>query len=191
MHLTLLAVLILLLGGFEIWYATKDHSEKSLNLGQMSALIRLGDNPSPSQLIQWDIPLEPKEGQPQTHIHVALRIFWNGAAWPAPAGLGVNNEGQRLALHTHDSDAVVHIHRPRGHQPFTLEQILNVWGLPIRSGTLNKQEIHVWKNGKLWLDWQNGQLNDKDDIVIQIGPAQGKVPLNKFDWSQIPLRNSR
>lgn len=192
LYLTLGTLIILIIGGLEIsQLANPDRSNQQTSLAQMTRIMELQHNPTAKQLKAWGVPLEPKEAKDQRHTHAAVRVYWNGAAWPIPKGFGVSADGKSLAMHTHTADGVVHFHLPTGYKPFTLRQILQVWGLPVRGQKIDGQPITVWKNGLVCRDGLDQAVPDKADLVIEIGKPSSKVPLRPFDWSTIPLRSSR
>ena len=189
-YITIATLVIIVLCGIMIAGFDGPSSPGQPNLAQMSQIMELHGNPTRSQLSTWNIPLEPAAGQPEQHTHAALRIYWNGAAWPAPAGLGISADGKKLALHTHAADAVVHFHKPPGHQPFTLRQILEVWGLPLKDDLFNGQPLVVWKNARIWTNGLDAAIPNKADLVVEIGASSKRDPLLAFDWKKIPLNSS-
>jgi hypothetical protein len=127
------------------------------------------------------IPLEP--GAKQRHTHVAVRLSAAGSWWAAPNGLGINSDGKALAIHTHDLTAVVHLHQPLAHKPFTLRDILALWQLPVKGDTILGSSYKVFVNGR---PASIGQpLHDRDDIIIQLS---GGPELSDFDWQAVPLK---
>jgi len=127
------------------------------------------------------IPLEP--GAKQRHIHVALRLSAAGSWWAAPNGLGINSDGKALAIHTHDLTAVVHLHQPLSHKPFTLRDILALWRLPVKGDTILGSSYKILINGQPASIDQ--PLYDRDDIIIQLS---GGPELPAFDWQAVPLK---
>jgi hypothetical protein len=174
--------------GFAVYTFTGQDAKRTMDAGNISQIIQLGALPSLQQAAEWDIPVEPQQGQPATHTHIALRLYWDGAAWPVPNRLGYASSGQSLAIHTHASDAVVHFHLPAGHKPFILKQVVQLWGLPLSQGKIEGRTITVWKNGKVWPNGLNQPLPDKADIIIEVGKVSAQSPLKPFRWSLIPLR---
>lgn len=193
-HLTGAVLVVIILGGFLIWGAARgSHSNNSqqIQLEQISRLANRVISPSPKQAYLWNIPPEPKQAKGQQHTHAAVRLFWQGAAWPVPRGLGIDSRGRKLAIHTHAQDGVVHLHRPLRHARFNLQQIIWLWGLPVSkdSHDLAGQPLRVWKNGKVWREWKNQKLDDKDDIILQVGEPSRQTPLSPFPWNSIPLQD--
>ena len=189
-YLTLFALLACILVGCAIYSLANSPGRQTLDAGQISQIVQLGTPPSLGQAQAWGIPAEPQKGQREKHTHLALRIYWDGASWPVPQRLGYASNGQPLAIHTHAADAVVHLHLPDGTKPFTLRQVLELWGLPLQGNQIRGEDLWIWKNGKPWNNGLNQPIPDKADVVIEIDSRSKKVPLRKFDWSLIPLRSS-
>lgn len=187
-HLVIVTFLVCFLGGTVIYLMVP--KQQTMDAAAISRMVQLGPAPSLQLAREWDIPTEPQKNKRQTHTHVALRIYWSGAAWPVPRGLGYAQSGQALALHTHAADGVVHIHLPAGHKPFTLRQVLLLWGLPLKSNQIDGQTITIWSNGKKLKGGLDQPLTNRADIIIEVGTPSPKAPLPAFRWSQIPLRSS-
>lgn len=145
--------------------------DKALSLRQDQVSVRAA---------KASVPVEPKKDQ--SHIHVAVRIAGVGTLWLAPENLGLTERGQELAIHTHDATGVVHLHRPRGVRPFTLSQVMAVWGVPLTGRAIAGFPARILVNGR-----QQGpsyQLKDRDDVIIEI---EDPSRLPKFDWDAVPL----
>ncbi len=66
-----------------------------------------------------------------THIHTQLEVKVNGGAMDLPAGIGIDEDAGRIAaLHSHDTDGLIHVESPQKNAKYTLDQFLTVWGMP-------------------------------------------------------------
>ena len=157
---TVMTLFACILVGSAVYFLTNKQTHNAQDAGTITQLVHLGTPPSLQQAQAWDIPVEPQKGQREKHTHLALRIYWDGASWPVPARLGYAQNGQTLAIHTHAADGVVHLHLPAGHKPFTLQQILDLWGLKT-----DGMSITVWKDGHAWQDGLGQPIPDLADIV--------------------------
>src|SRR5689334_10232955 len=78
--------------------------------------------PAPASAPPWPAPKDPVDGlwraglrdyvreHYDTHIHVHLSVFVDGASVPVPAGLGIAPDKSYIApLHTHLDNGVIHL----------------------------------------------------------------------------------
>ena len=135
------------------------------------------------------VPASPQPSDTEVHTHAAVRILaQDGAMYQPPLGLGISDRGAQLSIHTHDQTGVAHMHQPAGSPPFTLGQLMAVWGVAINDGALAGHPARLWVNGKQMPLTAKVALNDRDDLVIALDqPDLRKDPLPAFDWDAIPL----
>jgi hypothetical protein len=66
------------------------------------------------------------------HYHAHLDVIVNGTAVSVPAGIGIDEQGQRIsALHVHDESGVVHIESPTAGTPYYLGQLFREWNVAL------------------------------------------------------------
>ena len=67
----------------------------------------------------------------ETHIHTQLVVKVNGTTMEVPAAIAIDQDANRIAaLHTHDTDGLIHVESPVKNAKYTLDQFLTVWGMP-------------------------------------------------------------
>lgn len=150
------------------------------------AVDRVAAKPASPPAPPSGVPPEPKPGQEQSHIHAAFRLSASGGIWNAPENMGITKAGQVLAIHTHDGTGVVHLHRPPGIQPFTVAQVLSLWGISEESGNILGYKAKIMVNRRPVSPAY--VLRDRDDVVVYL-PQGVELPL--FKWSQVPLERDR
>jgi len=135
------------------------------------------------------VPASPRPTDTEMHTHVAVRILaQDGGLYQPPLGLGISDRGVQLSIHTHDQTGVAHMHQPAGSKPFTVGQLMAVWGVPVSDGALAGHPARLWVNGKQTPLTAVMALNDRDDLVIALDqPDLREDPLPAFDWDTIPL----
>lgn len=121
------------------------------------------------------VPYEAKKDA--SHIHAAFRVSGAGTLWLAPEELGLTEDGRRLSIHTHDATGVVHLHRPRQARPFTISQVLAVWGI-------SSLKARLLVNGRP--ESPDYVLKDRDDVVLAL---PGGPRLESFNWKAVPLED--
>jgi hypothetical protein len=133
------------------------------------------------------ISCDAMEGQ-RVHTHQHLAIFDHGKPLPIPPTVGIP-AGMRCLywLHTHTPDGVIHVEAPLD-RVFTLGDFFSIWGEPLtdrRASTASAktgEDVKVFVNGKPFTaDPRTIKLEVHTDIVIQVGPPFGPVPVFK-DW---------
>lgn len=150
------------------------------------AVNRVAAKPAAPSSLPPGVPVEPRAGERQRHIHTAFRLSASGGFWNAPENLGVTKGGEVLAIHTHDGTGVVHLHRPQGVKPFTVAQVLSLWGIPVENGNILGYKAKIMVNrGSAPLSYQ---LRDRDDVIVYL-PQGAKLPA--FNWSQVPLERDK
>ena len=119
-----------------------------------TALGRLADPPPPGPIGPEGVPIQaapalapaaaPSAGttvdgissgsteQFVEHLHAHLAVFVRGRERAIPAGIGIAAGPRFYWLHTHVADGVVHIESPVARR-FTLGDLFDVWGEPLRS----------------------------------------------------------
>ena len=77
-----------------------------------------------------DVPVDPVEWL-SYHVHTYLGVFVDGEAEVVPAGIGLDNDGHRIAgLHTHDCSGTVHLEAEKPIE-LTLGQFADSWGVKL------------------------------------------------------------
>ncbi|MEO6468335.1 MAG: hypothetical protein ABIP21_04485 [Acidimicrobiia bacterium] len=67
----------------------------------------------------------------ETHIHTQLVVKVNGTTMEVPDEIGIDQDANRIAaLHTHDTDGLIHVESPVKNAKYTLDQFLILWGMP-------------------------------------------------------------
>lgn len=134
------------------------------------------------------VPVAPPEDAPERHSHVALRAVSAGTLLLVPSTVGLTEKGEVLAIHTHDNTSVMHLHRPPGTQSFTLGQLLAVWGVPVEGEQIAGRPAQAWIDGRPAKLGDRRALRDKADVIVEVaGPERDRPPLERFDFSRVPL----
>jgi hypothetical protein len=109
------------------------------------------------------------------HIHAHLEVYVNGKKQTIPNGIGADQEEQTLtALHTHDTEGVVHIEADRQF-PFTVGQFFTIWGVkftPTQLGAYrpgNGLVLETWVNGRKVPNGPGHVMKSHDRIVVGFG----------------------
>ena len=76
------------------------------------------------------VPVDPVEWLSH-HVHTYLGLFVDGEPEIVPAGIGIDNDGHRIAgLHTHDCSGTVHLEAEEPTE-LTLGQFADSWGVKL------------------------------------------------------------
>jgi hypothetical protein len=129
---------------------------------------------TPSPTIAGRVPCGPAE-RFERHAHAHLTIVVRGQLRPPPSNVGIT-PASICWLHTHDTSGIIHV-EAGDDRPFTLGDFFAVWGPPL-SGTVLAGErvgggetIQVFENQRPYTGApETIVLDDKDDIVLQLGP---------------------
>ena len=123
----------------------------------------------------------PPVGDESYHVHALLSVFVGGNPVTVPANIGIDQEARFLSpLHTHTADGVIHFEADDP-APFTLRQVLAVWGVdfsPTRLGAYTAQgdqQVHVFVNGERVGDPLRYRIADQDNVVVAFG-RDGSFP---------------
>lgn len=151
-------------------------SPEAPSFAQIDRSLKLSQKGADRRARLAGVPYEGRKAQ--SHIHTAFRVSGAGTLWLAPEDLGLTETGRELAIHTHDATGVVHLHRPAGVKPFTVSQVLEVWGI---SGL----QARILVNGRPGSP--EYVLKDRDDVVLMV---EGGPRLERFNWKAVPLEDS-
>jgi hypothetical protein len=121
------------------------------------------------------------------HAHAHLSLMVRGRVRDLPERIGITATAI-CWLHTHDSSGIIHIEAGDA-RALTLGDFFAVWGQPLRTGAVAGElvtageELRVSVNGAVAsVDPATIVLNNKDDIVIEIGPPF--VEVTPYQWPQ-------
>lgn len=101
------------------------------------------------------------------HTHSHLDVFYNGAAVPVPANIGIG-PGFISLLHTHRDSGVLHIESPKA-LTITLGQFFTEWNIPLTGAK-------AYVNGTEVPDAASVVLQDRQQITVIYGPAPATIP---------------
>lgn len=133
-----------------------------------------------------NVPCGPAE-RFERHAHAHLTIVVRGELRPVPANIGIT--GTSICwLHTHDASGIIHI-EAGDDRPFTLGEFFGVWGKALSGTQIDRDRVG---RGETIQVVEKGQpfggapetvvLEDKDDIVLRLGPPYPTVP--PYAWPQ-------
>lgn len=104
------------------------------------------------------------------HYHVHLDVMVDGAPVEVPADLGIDpDSGAMSALHTHDTDGVLHVEAAEKGQPFTLGQLFTEWNVRLTETELGALSAG---RGKTLAAYVHGERADGDPAMIRLQPHQ-------------------
>jgi hypothetical protein len=119
------------------------------------------------------------------HAHAHLALIVRGQLRDLPARVGISAT-TICWLHTHDSSGIIHI-EAGDRRALTLGDFFSVWAQPMRTDAVAGEtvaageSIRVTVNGSVvTADPATIVLNNKDDIVIQIGPPF--IEVSPYQW---------
>jgi hypothetical protein len=126
------------------------------------------------------VPVDPVEWLSH-HVHTYLGVFVDGEAEVVPAGIGIDNDGHRIAaLHTHDCSGTVHV---EAEEPIelTLGQFADMWGVKLDAQCFADlcapdNPVVVQVNGEPVADARAVVIADCDVIRIVIGDPPAEIP---------------
>ena len=120
-------------------------------------------------------PNNPVVSSGGVHYHAHLAINIDGVDVPVPKGIGlIAGMEHPHQMHTHEADQIIHIEmegRVRAHD-LSLGNFFNVWGQTFTKDNImghlagNGKTITMTVNGKPQNDFDQYQLNDKDEVEI-------------------------
>jgi hypothetical protein len=126
------------------------------------------------------VPVDPVEWLTY-HVHTYLGVFVDGEAEAVPSGIGIDNDGHRIAgLHTHDCSGTVHLEAKEKIE-LTLGQFADSWGVKL-DGTCfadlcaPDNPVAVQVDGKPVADPRAVVIGDCAKIHIVIGDPPDEIP---------------
>jgi hypothetical protein len=126
------------------------------------------------------VPVDPVEWLSH-HVHTYVGVFVDGEPEVVPAGIGIDNDGHRIAgLHTHDCSGTVHL-EAEGPIELTLGQFADAWGVKL-DGTCfadlcaPDDPVAVQLDGEPVADARAVVIADCDAITIVIGDPPAEIP---------------
>ncbi len=141
-------------------------------LSGCAAPVPSATTPSPS--FGTSVPCGSNE-RFERHAHAHLTIVIRSELRPVPANIGIS--GSSICwLHTHDSSGIIHI-EAGDDRAFTLGDLFSVWRQQLSTTQIGGERVG---RGETIRTFENRQpfsgspetlvLDDKDDIVLQLGP---------------------
>jgi hypothetical protein len=126
------------------------------------------------------VPVDPVEWLSH-HVHTYLGVFVDGEPEVVPAGIGIDNDGHRIAgLHTHDCSGTVHL---EAEEPIelTLGQFADSWGVKLDAQCFADlcapdKPVAVQVDGAPAADARAVVIADCDVIHIVIGDPPAEIP---------------
>ncbi len=135
---------------------------------------------TPSPTFGANVPCGSSE-RFERHAHAHLTIIIRGESRPVPANIGITATSI-CWLHTHDSTGIIHIEAGDARM-LTLGDFFSVWrqqlsGTHIGTESVGRGEtIKAFENQKPFDGApETIVLDNKDDIVLQLGPPYPTVP---------------
>ena len=129
---------------------------------------------TPTATFGTRVPCGPSE-RLDHHAHAHLTIVIRGELRPVPANIGITATSI-CWLHTHDATGIVHV-EAGDDRAFTLGDFFDVWRQPLSGTQIGSERVG---RGETIRAFENRQpasgdprvivLDDKDDIVLQLGP---------------------
>ena len=126
------------------------------------------------------VPVDPVEWLSH-HVHTYVGVFVDGEAEVVPSGIGIDNEGHRIAgLHTHDCSGTVHLEAQKATQ-LTLGQLADSWGVKLDGQCFADlcapdHAVAVRVNGEPVADARAVVVADCDVINVVIGDPPAVFP---------------
>ena len=126
------------------------------------------------------VPVDPVEWLSH-HVHTYVGVFVDGEAEVVPAGIGIDNDGHRIAgLHTHDCTGTVHLELEAPIE-LTLGQFADSWGVKLDGECFAdlcapQSPVTVQVNGEPVADPRAVVIADCDVITIVIGDPPAEIP---------------
>jgi hypothetical protein len=126
------------------------------------------------------VPVDPVEWLSH-HVHTYLGVFVDGEAEVVPAGIGIDNDGHRIAgLHTHDCSGTVHLEAEKAIE-LTLGQFADAWGVRLDAECFADlcapdNPVAVQVNGEPVADPRAIVIADCDVIIIVAGDPPAEIP---------------
>lgn len=123
------------------------------------------------------LPVLTTEGQ-VLHIHAHLDLFVDGKKVAVPANIGVAAAQGISPLHTHSTDAIIHVESPVK-KDFTLGQLFKQWQVPLSSSCVGTHcgGVTTYVNGKsVSGDPAAIVLKAHDQISVVVGTKPSKIP---------------
>lgn len=148
-----------------------------------------------AQPLPWAVPadvpaaieaagLTPLAGEGTAdHYHAHLDVIVDGKAVAVPAGIGIDEQGQRIsALHVHDGSGVIHIESPTAGTPYYLGQLFREWDVALSQTQLGDLHADATNRLTVYIDGKPVGGNPADirlaahqEIALVYGPAGQQV----------------
>ena len=115
------------------------------------------------------------------HVHASLSVFVDGAREVVPTGIGIDNDGHRIAgMHTHDCSGTVHIEVEEDAE-LTLGQFADTWGLRLDGECFDDlcapdSPVAVLLDGQPVADPREVVIADCGEITVVIGDPPAAIP---------------
>jgi hypothetical protein len=126
------------------------------------------------------VPVDPVEWLSH-HVHTYLGVFVDGEPEVVPAGIGIDNDGHRIAgLHTHDCSGTVHLEAEKPIE-LTLGQFVDTWGVKLDGECFADlcapdNTVAVQVDGEPVADARAVVIVDCNVITILIGDPPAEIP---------------
>ncbi len=180
------AVVLALVVGIVIYLNQSGKPAASAPIPSAPATAASGRTTNPP----WSAPANPAEAVKAAglsmlssegtaeHIHAHLDIIVNGQPVSVPAGIGIDEQAQKISpLHSHDTSGVLHIESPVK-ADFSLGQFFTEWQVALSADQLGGlsagggNELHAYVNGKLYQGNPAAIiLHAHDEIALVYGTA--------------------
>lgn len=197
LRFVLLVLVAVAVGGVGEWL-TRPSASPIPSVALMKRVFAINPDGAAHRLLQAGIAREPQRAGAQQHFHVALRLWVDGALQVPPRGVGLVDAGRPAAIHTHDFSGVVHIHHPVGARPYTLADVMTVWGVRYDRDHLGPWPLRAGWRARLWVNRRQVgfgapvALHEHQDIVLAMASPgvalPSHPPLEPFDWESAPIR---
>jgi hypothetical protein len=129
---------------------------------------------SPSPTSARTVPCGPTE-RFERHAHAHLTLVIRGQLRPVPANIGITST-EICWLHTHDSSGIIHIEAGDA-RTFTLGDFFAVWRQPLDSTVIGGDRVNEGESVRSVENRRDHSgspgtivLDDKDDVVLYLGP---------------------
>lgn len=177
LRLSVVAVTVLVVGGFVVWSAQGRDAEPPATAAALASVSGRGAEQAPPWPAPADVPARAKAaGLPlgpmgtAEHYHAHLDVLVNGQPVAVPANLGVDPATGRMSyLHTHTPDGLVHIEAGRTGQQFTLGQLFTQWDVRLSATQIGGLKATGGNTLTLYVD---GKKVPGDPALFRLAPHQ-------------------
>lgn len=128
------------------------------------------------------LQLLPAEAE-VVHIHAHLDVFVAGKEITVPGGIGIAEGRGISALHTHETDGIVHIESPVK-RDYTLGELFTEWQVPLTSSCVGPTcgSVAVYVDGKrVQGDPKAVVLRAHQEVAVVAGAQPKRVP-SSYDF---------